>query len=113
MRAIRRRSSRSKARPGRDQRNRAPGAAAPPDRSDQHVALNRRMGVADVARQHAQVPVGLLRQREEEVGFRAAGAERGDAAVSRPGRTRACRGARAAAPCAARGRLSDERTGRR
>lgn len=42
------------------------------------------MGVTDVARQHAQVPVGLLWQREEEVGFRAAGAERCDAAVSGP-----------------------------
>ena len=37
--------------------------------------------MTDVARQHAQVPVSLLWQREEQVGFRAAGAKRGDAAV--------------------------------
>ena len=37
--------------------------------------------MADVARQHAEIPVGVFRQREEEVGLRAAGVKRGDAAV--------------------------------
>ena len=42
--------------PGTDERDRAPGAATPPHRSDQHVALNRRMGVTDVARQARRDP---------------------------------------------------------
>jgi hypothetical protein len=37
--------------------------------------------VADVARQHAQVPIRLLWQGKQQVGLCAAGAERGDAAV--------------------------------
>jgi len=66
------------------ERNRAPCAAAPLHRSDQHVAPNRRMRMTDVARQHAHVPVGVLWQREKEVGVRAADAERRDAAVRGP-----------------------------
>src|SRR5262249_17662850 len=68
----------------REQGNGAPGPAAPADGSDQHVALDRRMGVADVSCQHPQVPGGALWQREEEVGLRMACAERGDAAVRGP-----------------------------
>ena len=41
------------------------------------------MCVADIARQHAQIPVHPSWQREEEVGFRVARPERGDAAVRR------------------------------
>src|SRR5262245_19115613 len=40
------------------------------------------MRMTDVARQHAQVPVGSLWQREDHIGVRAAGTECGDAAVS-------------------------------
>ena len=82
MRAIKRRSSRSKLRSRAYQRNRAPCSAATPDRADQHVALNRRMCVTDEARQHAKVPAGQLRQRKEKVGFRAARPEGCDTAVA-------------------------------
>ena len=40
------------------------------------------MNVTDIARQHSQVPVRLLWQRKQELGFRTAGPERGNAAVS-------------------------------
>ena len=40
------------------------------------------MCVADVARQDVEIPVRLLRQREEKVGFLTPWTERGDAAVS-------------------------------
>ena len=69
--------------PGTNQRDGAPGAAPPPQRGQQQVALDRRLRVADVARQHAAIPVGVFRQREEEIGLRAAGMKRRDAAVSR------------------------------
>jgi len=39
------------------------------------------MCVADVTRQHAEVPVGLFGQREEEIGLRATRPQRRDAAV--------------------------------
>ena len=42
------------------------------------------MGVADVACQHAQVPVGPFWKRKEQIGFRAARPERGDATVRGP-----------------------------
>jgi hypothetical protein len=67
--------------PRRDQRERAPGAAPAPDRANQHVALQRRVGVPDVARQHVPVPVGVLGQREQQIGRRPAGPQRRDAAV--------------------------------
>src|SRR4029079_4011952 len=41
------------------------------------------MGVADIARQNAEIPVGVFRQREEQVSLRPAGMKRGNAAVSR------------------------------
>ena len=70
--------------PGGDQRDRAPRAASPPDRSQQHVTLDRRVGVADVLGQDVQLPVAMLRQREEEVCLRPARPQRRDAPVRRP-----------------------------
>ena len=48
-----------------DERHRAPGASAPAHRPDQHVALDRGIGVTDVAREHTEVPVAVLGQREQ------------------------------------------------
>ena len=102
MRVSRRRSSPIVRAAGTPESDRAPGAAAPPQGRDQHVALNRRMGVTDVARQHVEIPVGLFRQRKEEVGLRAAGMERGDAAVSRLKNSRVSRSAWRSALCGSR-----------
>ena len=68
---------------------------APPRRRTDPIsmcALNRRMLVTDVARQHVEVPIGLLRQREEQVGFRTAGTD-GDAAMVRCKKSRVSRSA--------------------
>jgi hypothetical protein len=69
---------------GRRQGNRAPRAASPPDRSEQHVALYRRVGVTDVPGQDAQVPIRPLRQAEQQVGFDAARSQRRDTSMRRP-----------------------------
>ena len=61
--------------------NRAPCAATPSYRSNQYVALNWRMGVADVACQHVEIPVAPLWQREEHVGHLMPWTERGNATV--------------------------------
>jgi hypothetical protein len=62
--------------------NRAPGAATPRYRSKQHVSLNGKMCVADIARQDVEIPVGLLWQGEEKFGCLTPWTELGDAAVS-------------------------------
>jgi hypothetical protein len=64
-------------------RDRAPGAATPPHRSNQHVPVDLRIRVKDIARHHAYVPVGLLWQLEEQIGFGTARAQCGHATVSR------------------------------
>jgi hypothetical protein len=64
------------------ERNCAPGTATPSYRSDQQVSLNRRICVADVASQDVEIPVRLLWQREEKVGFLTPWTERGHAAMS-------------------------------
>lgn len=61
------------------ERNRAPCAATPSHRSNQHVALNRRIGVPDVASQNVEIPVLPFWQREQEVGCLMPWTERGDA----------------------------------
>jgi len=63
------------------ERNRAPCAATPSYRSNQHVALDWRMGVADVACQHVEIPVAPLWQREEQIGHLLPGTERGNATI--------------------------------
>src|SRR6476660_3752012 len=67
-----------------DQGQRAPGAATAPDRSNQHVALNRRMRVPDVAGQHVAIPLAGLWQLEQQLSLRAARTQRGYAAVRGP-----------------------------
>jgi hypothetical protein len=59
----------------------APCPATPSYRSNQHVALNWRLCVADVACQNVEIPVAALWEREEQVGHRMAWAERGNATV--------------------------------
>jgi len=63
------------------ERNRAPCAATPSYRSNQHVALSWRMRVADVACQNVEIPVAPLWQREEQVGHLMPWTERGNATV--------------------------------
>ena len=62
-------------------RNGAPCPATPSYRSNQHVALNWRLRVADVRCQNVEIPVAALWQREEQVGHLVPGTERGHAAV--------------------------------
>jgi hypothetical protein len=63
------------------ERNGAPCPATPSYRSNQHVALNWRLCVADVACQNVEIPVAALWEREEQVGHRMSWAERGNATV--------------------------------
>ena len=63
------------------ERNRAPCATTPSYRSNQHVALNWRMCVADVACQNVEIPVAPLWQREEQVGRLMPWTERRNATV--------------------------------
>src|SRR5262249_19747376 len=65
------------------ERDRAPGSLAPSQRGHQHLALDRRMFVPDVARQHAEVPRGAFREREEDLRLRAPRLEAGDASARR------------------------------
>jgi hypothetical protein len=64
-----------------EKRDRAPRAASPPNGSDQHISLDRRMRVPDVPSQHAQVPGCAFGQREQQIRFGTSGTERGNAAM--------------------------------
>ena len=63
------------------ERNRAPCAATPSYRSNHHVALNRRIGVPDVASQNVEIPVPPFWKREQQVGRLMPWTERGDTPV--------------------------------
>jgi len=52
-----------------DEGNRAPRAATPANGPNQHILLNRWVCVADVARQHSEVPIGTPGKDEEKIGF--------------------------------------------
>src|SRR5262245_4824955 len=58
----------------------APCSPPPPQRTDHHVRLNRRMLVPDKASQRIEVPVRGLWELEERVGLRTACLQPGDAA---------------------------------
>ena len=62
-------------------RNGAPCPATPSYRSNQHVALNWRLCVADVACQNVEIPFAPFWQREEQVGRLIPWTERGNATV--------------------------------
>ena len=62
---------------GAHERNRAPCAATPSHRSNHHVALNRRIGVPDVASQNVEIPVPPFWQREQQIGRLMSWTERG------------------------------------
>jgi hypothetical protein len=63
------------------ERNRAPCAAPSSHRSNQHVALNRRMPVLDEASQDIEIPIPPLWKREQQVGCLMPWTQRSDAPV--------------------------------